>query len=128
MKTRLLTTIFSLVLFLSNYSAFAQEPIPDPEPMPELHHHAEFTDGQICSNGAKLMDGTCTVEKEIHDNAFSKYRALFIFSLIPVWFVFSGIYLAFGRNHKKLVAISLTVMGIFWILGIYTNTLPVSFG
>lgn len=126
MKTRVLIIIFSLALFLSNYSAFAQEPIP--EPMPKLTPHEEFAEGPICSHGAKLTDGICRVEKEIHDNAFSKYRALLIFSMTPVWFVLSGIYLAFGKNHKNVVTTSLAIMGIFWILGIYTNTLPVSFG
>ena len=118
--------IFSLVLFLSNYSAFAQEPIP--EPMPKLTPHEEFAEEPICSHGAKLTDGICRVEKEIHDNTFSKYRALFIFSMIPVWFVLSGIYSVFGKNHKKVVTISLAIVGIFWILGTYTNALPVSFG
>lgn len=93
----------------------------------------------VCGPNMKFVDAICTpdcgkdeyldghcVEKP--DNGFSTYVALFIFSMIPVWFAISGVYLAFGKKHRKLIPVILVIIGILWILGIYTNTLPVVFG
>ena len=126
MKTRVLMILVILGIVLLIPQVFAQEFTP--EPIPELTPHEEFTDEQICSHGAKLIDGICIIEKEIHDNELSTYLALFLFSMIPIWFVASVLYFIFGKKHKKSIAIILAIVGVLWILGIYTNTLPVSFG
>lgn len=126
MKTRLLMILVILGIVLLIPQVFAQEFIP--EPIPELTSHEEFTGEQICAHGSKLIDRICVIEKESQNNELSTYLALFLFSMIPIWFVASVLYFIFGKKHKKLIVIILTIVGVLWILGIYTNTLPVSFG
>lgn len=78
-----------------------------------------------CREGTRYVDGVCFVDLD-RDN--SSYLALFLFSIIPVWFILSGMYFVFGKRQKKLIVSSLVMIGIIWILVVYTNTLPVSFG